>query len=61
MSEHDSDSSAGGGAGSQGGGSGRKGFVRDVMRRITPSGGVGQSDGRPEDEEFVQGLSLIHI
>ena len=30
MSEHDSDS------GSQ---SGRKGFVRDVMRRITPAGG----------------------
>ncbi len=34
MSEHDSDS-----------GSGRKGFVRDVMRRITPAGG-----GRPVDE-----------
>jgi len=34
MSEHDSDS-----------GSGRKGFVRDVMRRIAPAGG-----GRPADE-----------
>jgi proteasome-associated ATPase len=34
MSEHDS-----------GQGSGRKGFVRDVMRRITPAG------GRPEDAE----------
>ena len=50
MSEHDSDSSGGGGASrgggaeSQGGGSGRKGFVRDVMRRITPAG------GRPSDE-----------
>ena len=33
MSEHDSDS-----------GAGRKGFVRDVMRRITPAG------GRLEDE-----------
>ena len=38
MSEHDSDS------GSQGSGSGRKGFVRDVMRRITPAG------GRPGDD-----------
>jgi proteasome-associated ATPase len=38
MSEHDSDS------GSQGPGAGRKGFVRDVMRRITPAG------GRPSDE-----------
>lgn len=38
MSEHDSDS------GSQGPGSGRKGFVRDVMRRITPAG------GRPGDD-----------
>lgn len=38
MSEHDSDS------GSQGSGAGRKGFVRDVMRRITPAG------GRPSDE-----------
>jgi proteasome-associated ATPase len=36
MSEHDSDS------GSQG--SGRKGFVRDVMRRMTPAG------GRPGDD-----------
>jgi len=36
MSEHDSDS------GSQG----RKGFVRDVMRRINPTGGPG---GRPAD------------
>ncbi len=35
MSEHDSDSPSG---------SGRKGFVRDVMRRITPAG------GRPGDE-----------
>ncbi len=38
MSEHDSDS------GSQGPGAGRKGFVRDVMRRITPAG------GRPSDD-----------
>ena len=38
MSEHDSDS------GSQGPGSGRKGFVRDVMRRIAPAG------GRPNDD-----------
>ena len=38
MSEHDSDS------GSQG----RKGFVRDVMRRINPTGAAG---GRPNDEE----------
>ena len=38
MSEHDSDS------GSQGAGSGRKGFVRDVMRRITPAG------TRPSDD-----------
>ena len=35
MSEHDSDSSSG---------AGRKGFVRDVMRRITPAG------GRPGDD-----------
>ena len=35
MSEHDSDSSTG---------AGRKGFVRDVMRRITPAG------GRPGDD-----------
>ncbi len=35
MSENDSDGSAG---------SGRKGFVRDVMRRITPAG------GRPDDD-----------
>lgn len=35
MSEHDSESSSG---------SGRKGFVRDVMRRITPAG------GRPEED-----------
>ncbi len=35
MSEHDSDSSPG---------AGRKGFVRDVMRRITPAG------GRPGDD-----------
>ena len=35
MSEHDSDSSSG---------SGRKGFVRDVMRRMTPAG------GRPGDD-----------
>ena len=35
MSEHDSDS---------GPNSGRKGFVRDVMRRITPAG------GRPSDD-----------
>ena len=38
MSEHDSDS------GSQGPGSGRKGFVRDVMRRITPAGGRPNED-----------------
>ncbi len=36
MSENDSDS---------GPGSGRKGFVRDVMRRIAPS-----TTGRPGDE-----------
>ena len=51
MSEHDSDS------GSQGGGPGRKGFVRDVMRRITPSGGTDPLSGRLEDEEFAQGGS----
>ncbi len=38
MSEHDSDS-----------GSGRKGFVRDVMRRIAPAGG-----GRPADEPELE-------
>jgi len=38
MSEHDSDS-----------GSGRKGFVRDVMRRIAPAGG-----GRPADEPDLE-------
>ncbi len=42
MSEHDSDS------GSQGPGSGRKGFVRDVMRRITPVG------GRPSDDPDLE-------
>jgi len=46
MSEHDSDS------GSQGPGSGRKGFVRDVMRRITPAGAAG---GRPGDEADLEG------
>ena len=45
MSEHDSDS------GSQGPGSGRKGFVRDVMRRITPAGAAG---GRPGDEPDLE-------
>ncbi|MEM9175640.1 MAG: proteasome ATPase [Myxococcota bacterium] len=57
MSEHDSDSSGGGNSGSQGGGSGRKGFVRDVMRRINPTGGAASASGRPEDEEFAQGGS----
>jgi len=48
MSEHDSES------GSQGSGSGRKGFVRDVMRRITPSGapGAGPTD---DDPGYAQG------
>jgi proteasome-associated ATPase len=41
MSEHDSDS-----------GSGRKGFVRDVMRRIAPAGG-----GRPADEPDLESPS----
>ena len=39
MSEHDSDSSSG---------AGRKGFVRDVMRRITPAG------GRPGDDPELE-------
>ena len=39
MSEHDSDSSPG---------AGRKGFVRDVMRRITPAG------GRPGDDPELE-------
>ena len=43
MSEHDSDS------GSQG----RKGFVRDVMRRINPTGAPG---GRTEDDELDTGF-----
>ena len=53
MSEHDSD--GGNGSESQGGGSGRKGFVRDVMRRINPSGQTGSASGRPEEGEFAQG------
>ncbi len=37
MSEHNSDS-----------GNGRKGFVRDVMRRISPSGPRGEEGGEPQ-------------
>ena len=54
MSEHDSDSSGGGGAESRNGGSGRTGFVRDVMRRINPTGGAGSTSGRPDDLDFAQ-------
>jgi len=43
MSEHDSDSGSGSGSGA-----GRKGFVRDVMRRITPAG------GRPSDDSDLE-------
>ena len=39
MSEHDSDS---------GSGPGRKGFVRDVMRRIAPAGGRSLDDTEPD-------------
>jgi proteasome-associated ATPase len=61
MSEFDSGSggSGSGGSGSGGPGSGRKGFVRDVMRRITPAGprpGEADRSGAGNYQEEIETL-----